>query len=114
MRRLDAPDGLFLVDQPFFYHIHGNLDFGLRRALAVTGLQQPQFAVLNGELHVLHVAVMLLQLTSNRQELFVGIGHDRPQLFKRLGQADAGHHVFTLGIDQEVAFRLVVAGGGVA
>jgi hypothetical protein len=31
-----------------------------------------------------------------------------------LGHADAGHHVFTLGIDQVIAFDLGFAGGTVA
>ena len=31
-----------------------------------------------------------------------------------LGVADAGHHVLALGVDQEVAVGLVLAGGGVA
>ena len=31
-----------------------------------------------------------------------------------LGVADAGHHVLALGVDEEVAVGLVLAGGGVA
>ena len=33
----------------------------LRRSLAVTGLKHKEFAVLNGELHILHISVVILK-----------------------------------------------------
>ena len=58
----DAHDGFFLGDQAFVGHIHGDLDRGLGGALAVAGLQHPQLAALDGELHILHIVVVLFQL----------------------------------------------------
>ena len=53
----DTADGLFLGDHAFIGHVHRDLDGGARRALAVAGLQHPQLAALDRELHVLHVLV---------------------------------------------------------
>ena len=36
------------------------------------------------------------------------------RLVQRIGRADAGHHVFALGVDQPLAVELVLAGGRIA
>ena len=57
----DPGHGLLLGDQALFHHVHGDANGGLGRAFAVAGLQHPEFALLDGKLHVLHVAVVLFQ-----------------------------------------------------
>ena len=47
-------------------------------------------------------------------ELVVDLGHFLMQLADGGGGADAGHHVFALGVDQVFAHQLLLAGGGVA
>jgi hypothetical protein len=57
-----------------------------RGALAVAGLQHPEFAALHGELEVLHVAVVSFQHFRRRGEL---LEHFRHQGFER-GLVGAG------------------------
>jgi hypothetical protein len=87
---------------------------GLGRALAVPRLQQPQLALFDGELHVLHVAVVLLQAARNFLQLIEHLGHVGFELFDGQGGAYAGHHVLALGIDQVVPFEHRFASGGIA
>ena len=58
---LDPADRLVLADQPFVRHVDRDLERGVGRALAGAGLQDPQPAVLDRELDVLHVAVVRLE-----------------------------------------------------
>ena len=56
---LDAEDGFFLGDEAFAHHVDGDADGGQAGALAVAGLQHVELAILDGELEVLHVAIVL-------------------------------------------------------
>ena len=91
----------FLVDQTFIYHIHRNIDGGFSSSLSVSGLQHEQFPVLNGELHVLHICIVLLQLGSNLFELCIHFREGLCHLGNLLRRPDAGYHVFALCVDQE-------------
>ena len=135
--RLATQHGGFLVDQPLAQHVHGDFDHRSARALAVAALQHPQLAVLNGELDVLHVGEVLLQMMLNLVELLVDGRHHLLQrrIFRttlllrnilRLGptlrpldgdllrRADTRHHVFALRIDEVLAVEDVLARGGIA
>ena len=59
---LDAEDGFFLGDEAFAHHVDGDANGGEAGALAIAGLQHVELAILDGELEVLHVAVVLFQL----------------------------------------------------
>ena len=78
--------------------------------LAGAGLQHEELAALDGELDVLHVVVVLLERVLDLQQLLVDrlvpLGH----FVDGQRRADAGHHVFALGVDQELAVELVLAG----
>src|SRR6266550_1231746 len=56
---LDALDGLYLGNEAFLRHIHGNLERRGWRALPHACLQHVELAFLDRKFHVLHVAVML-------------------------------------------------------
>ena len=70
--------------------------------------------MLDGELHVLHVAVVILQDVADLDELIIGLGELVGHLGDGHGGAHAGHHVLALGVGQELAHQLLLAGGGVA
>ena len=53
-----------LLISPLVHHVHRDLDGGLAGALAVAGLQHVELAFLDGELEVLHVAIVLLQVAA--------------------------------------------------
>ena len=59
--RLDAHDGLFFADEAFADEVGGDLHHRAAGALAAARLQEPEAALLNRELDVLHVAVVLLE-----------------------------------------------------
>ena len=111
---LDAEDGFFLGDESFFDHVDGDLDGGQTGALAVAGLQHVELGVLNGELEVLHVAVVLFHARGDVAQLVVDLGHHLFELGDVDGGAHAADHVFALGVEQELAVELLGAGGGIA
>ena len=125
-KRVDARHRVLRRDQPFIGHVDGDLQRGLGGALAVARLEHPELAALDGELHVLHVAVMLLEHVADAAELREGRGHRGLHrglvgfrllaggLGDVLGRADAGDHVLALGVDQELAIELGGAGRGAA
>ena len=125
-RRIDAQDRLFLADQPFIRHVHRDLERGLGGALARARLEHPQLGTLDGELDVLHVAIVSLERIEDRGELGIDLGHRlfhrqrlRPRRLARgLGQilrrADAGDDVLALRVDQEFAVIGALAGGRIA
>jgi len=110
----DAADRFAAPDQALLGHVDRDADLGLRGALAVARLEQPELAVLDGELHVLHVAVVLLEPGGDLLELLVHRRHLGLHLADRLGGAGAGDDVLALRVVQVVAFEDGLAGGGVA
>src|SRR5208283_424663 len=111
---LNPEDGLFLRDQSLFDHVDGNTDGGPARALAVARLQHVESPILDGELEVLHVAVVLLQSRGNFAQLVVDLGLDLLQFRDVYRGANARDHVFALRVHQELAVELLVAGGWIA
>ena len=113
---IDAGDRLRLVDQAFRDHVDGDLERRLGGALAGARLQHPELAALDGELDVLHVAVVRSQrrdVTSSakrpasrlqRRQLCASLVARR--LGDRLRRADAGDHVLALRVDQVLAVEL--------
>ena len=72
--RIDRPDRLFLGEQPLGLRVHREPDGSLRRALGVARLQHVQAPLLDGELRVLHVAVVALELAQDLHQLLVDLG----------------------------------------
>ncbi|HRD86244.1 MAG TPA: hypothetical protein PLF63_13855, partial [Rubrivivax sp.] len=104
-----GPDPLhrFLAaDQLLSRQLDRDAHRGHGAALGVSRLQHPQLAALDGELDVLGLAVVLLQLLADLFELLVQLGHRVAHGHDRQRDARAGDHVLTLGIDQEVTFHL--------
>ena len=69
--------------------------------------------MLHGELHVLHIAVVILQDVADLDKLVIGLGELLGHLGDGHGGTHAGHHVLALGVGQELAHQLLGAGGGV-
>ena len=108
--RVDHGDGFFFGDHALVDQIAGDLHCGGSGALAVTGLEHVELLVFDGELHVLHVAVVVLELCADVGELLVSLGHDLRQLVDGLRGADACDDVFALCVHQELAEQLLLAG----
>ena len=134
---LTAQHGRLLVDHALVEQIHGDLNHGGTRTLTVTCLEEPELALLHGELHVLHVVVVVLELVLQLVELLIDLGHGllhrrilghalslvdagalSPTLRTDLGDllrgANTGHHVLALCVDEILAIEEVLAVTGVA
>ena len=124
--RLDPAHRILARNEAVVRHLDRAAQRSLRRALAVAGLQHPQFAALDRELEVLHVAVMLLEKLGGGDELAEHLGHQQFErglvgvgcLPRRLGdvlrRADAGDDVFALRVDEKFAVELLCAGRWIA
>ena len=104
----------FFAYHAFVYQVAGNLYGGGSGTLAVTGLQHVKLAVLNGELHVLHVMIMIFKGLADFHELLERFGELLLHLAYGHGGAHAGNDVFALSIGQEFAEEALAAGSGAA
>ena len=109
-----AKDRGLPVDELLFHHVHRELERGHGGALAVAGLEHEQFAFLHGELHVLHILVVLLEDGADFHEFGIRLRHGLLELADWLRCAHAGDDIFTLGVDEELAVEFVGAIGRVA
>ncbi len=66
---VDADDGVLARDEALVDHVHGGLQRGRGRPLGAARLKQVEPPVLDGELDVLHVAVVLLEALHRAHEL---------------------------------------------
>ena len=112
--RIHAEQCRGTVDQLLGRHVDGDLHRRRGGALAGAGLQHPQAAVLDGELQVLHVPVVALELAADPPELPVGPGLYLLETCERLRRADPGHHVLALGVDQKLPVQGLLSRGRIA
>src|SRR5260370_20470111 len=102
---LDSLDRLFFRDELFVCHVHGDSKGRGRGTLARSSLQQIQLAVLDGELHVLHVTIVFFKYYSSFLKLRVDLGHHLCHFAEMHRRANAGNHIFALCVHQEVAIE---------
>ena len=118
-RRYSHHSGL-LVYHPFIEHIHGHVQCGKPGTFADTALEHPQLPVLDGELYVLHILEMVLEMHPYGVQFLVYVRHGFFERFKvgvmrvlgrfvqRIGSTDAGHDIFSLGVYKPFSVELVV------
>ncbi len=124
--RIDPRHRVLAGDQALIGKLDRDAQRRLGGALTAAGLQHPKLALLDRELHVLHVAVVLLEQRVDPRQLLEGVRHrgfhrqlvGTALLARLLGdvlrRADAGDDVLALRVDQELAVQLALAGRGVA
>ena len=110
---VDLHQRFFLGDHALVDEVARDFDSSGSGTLAVTGLQHIELLVLNGELHVLHVAIVIFQRLANAEELLVNFRQHFLHLRDRHRGAHAGDNVFALCVHQEFAHETLFAGGGV-
>ncbi len=98
--RFDAQHCLLLVNHALVHKIAGDLNGSLCGSLSVSCLQEKELAVLDRELHVLHVFVVILKSLRELHELLIALRKVLCQLCDRLWRADAGDNIFALCIDE--------------
>ena len=114
--RVDAAHSLFLGDEAFFFHLNGDMQRGGGGTLAHAGLKHPQFALLDGELDVAHVAIVVLENGEHALEFLASFlqAVDMLQLGDGARVANARDDIFALGVHQVVAVEFLLAVCGVA
>ena len=110
----DTANGSLAIDLPLVDHIHGNAHRCRRTALARPRLQHVEAAVFDSELKVLHFGVVGFEGVGVGLKLAVDLGQRLAQRADLLRRADAGHHVFALGVKQVFTEEHRVAVVGVA
>ena len=107
-------DGIIGFDQLLLDHLHGDSDGGETGAFPIARLKHEKATLLDGKFEILHVMEMTLEGLADILQLAVHLGHLDLQLDDRFRGANASHHVFTLGIQEEFAVEDLFAGGGIA
>jgi len=98
----------FPVDETLLNHVDGELESGRSCALTVTSLEHVELTFLDGELNVLYILEVLLELLANLEELLVRLWHYVLKLSNWLRSANSSHNVFTLSVHEELAVELVL------
>ena len=121
-QRINPHHRIGLADDAFRRQINRDFQRGPGGALAAARLQHPEFAALDSELHILHVAVMRFEQRVDARQLGVsrrhgqfhrglgGAGGEARRLGDVLRRADARHHILALRIDQKLAVERLLAG----
>jgi len=111
---LDSQDRFFLVDHAFVDEVDGNFQSRGGGAFAVSCLEHIKFAVFDGELHILHIAVVVLKRGRDLLELVVNRGHIFLEFADFARRTDTGDDVLALGVDKILAEKRFLARGGVS
>ena len=110
---LDAQHGLALGDHALVDEVARDLQRGLRGALAVAGLEHVELAILDGELHILHILKVVLKAVGDRHELIIHLGHLLLQVADWARGTHACDDVLALRIDEVLTHELLLARGGI-
>jgi len=109
---VDLHQRFFLGNHALVDQIASDLQSSLSGSLTVTALEHIELLVLNGELHILHVVIVIFQGLADFHELLEGFGELLLHLGDGHGGTNAGHHVFALSVGQELAEQALAAGSG--
>ena len=107
--RIYHQDCLLRSDHAFVNEIAGNLQSCLGSALAVAALEHIELAVFDGELHVLHVMVMVFKSSADSGEVLICPWEFLGHLGYRHRSTDTGDDILALCIVQELAHELLLA-----
>ena len=108
--RIDHCDCFLLASHALIDKVAGNLQRCLCGSLAVSGLQHVELAVLDGELHILHVSVVLLEGLADIDELLECLRELLLHLVDVHRGADTCDDVLALCVSQELTEEALLAG----
>ena len=111
---VDHADRFLLVDHALVDEVARDLESGGGGALAVAGLEHEELALFDGELHVLHIAVVLLESVDDLDELLVHRGVGLFEVGDGGRSAHACDNVLALRVHEVLTEEPLLAGGGVA
>ncbi len=100
---IDHHNRVFFGYHTFINEIARDLKRRLRGTLTITRLEHEELFVFYGELHVLHVFIVLFKGIADFIELLEHFGHNFIHLANLHGGADTGDDVLALRVHQEFA-----------
>ena len=110
---VDLEQSFLLGDHALVDEVASDTDSSGSGTLTVSGLEHIEFALFDGELHILHISVMVFESFANFEELVVNFG----QYFCHLGDGhrstNACNDVFALSVHKEFAHKSGFAGSRV-
>ena len=110
---VDHQNGLFLCSHTLVNEVASDLKSSLSCTLAVTGLEHIELAVLNGELHILHISVVVFKSLANLCELLECLGELLLHLCDVHRCTNARDNVLALCVCQELTEQTLFACSGV-
>ena len=110
---VDLHESLLLGDHALIDKIACDLDSSGSGTLTVSGLKHVELLILDGELHVLHIAVVVLEGIADSEELLVNLGENFLHLLDRHRSTNACNDVLALCVHKELAHEALLAGCGV-
>src|SRR4051812_616173 len=99
----DSQHRLLPINQLLGNHLSGDAHCGRRGALSGARLQEKELPALDGELEILHVCVMALELFLCLKELRMRLGKFLRHAIDVERSPDSGDDVFTLRVDEKLA-----------
>ena len=111
--RVNHGNGFFFGNHTLVDKVAGNFKRGVSGTLSVTGLEHKELAVLNGELHILHIAIVVFKNTAYIFELLKSFREFFCHLADGHRSTNAGNNVFALCVGKEFAHKVFFTGGGV-
>ena len=105
---VDHKNGLLLALHALVNEVASDLKSSLSGSLTVSGLEHIELLVLNGELHILHIAIMLFENAADLNELSVSCGELLCHHFYLHGGSDACNNVLALCVYKELTHKLLL------
>ena len=106
---VDHQNSFLLGLVAFVNEVASDLQSSLSGSLTVTALEHIELLVLNGELHILHVVIVVLEGVANLDELCVCLGELLLHLSDGHRGTNTGNNVLALSVDKELAHELLFA-----
>ena len=110
---VDHSNSLFLIDHALVNEVASDFESSLSGSLTVSGLKHIELALFNGELHILHVTVMIFKSSANFLEVCKCLGELLSHLCDRHGSTNTGNNVLALCVCEELTHKAFFACCGV-
>jgi len=106
---LNAENCFIFCDELFCNHIYSHFDSCGAGAFTVAALEHVESSFLNGELHILHVAIVFFKFSADIAELFVNLCVCLLKLSKFLRGTNTCNNILTLCVHKVFAHELVLS-----
>ena len=105
---VDHKNSFLLGLVTFVNEVASDLQSSLSGSLTVTALEHEELAVLNGELHVLHIVIVVLEDIANLDEISISFGELLCHLSNRHRSTNACNNVLALCVSEELTHELLL------